>query len=104
MKIVKSICYHNPSKLIGSRRKSTRRGTGFESAKNEPNRQLFELYQSSLRASMDAPTTGVVESNSMAGVGPMSGEASDQKKNMNQAVGHSVGMSTEMGSTTLPEV
>ena len=72
---MKSICYHNPSKLIGARRKSTRRGTGFESAKNEPNRQLFELYQSSLRASVD-PATGL-ESNSLVGGGPMSGEASD---------------------------
>lgn len=101
VKIVKSICYHNPNKLIGSRRKSTRRGAGFESAKNEPNRQLFELYQNSLRASVD-PMTGL-DGNSMIGGGPMSGEASDHKKGQHQ-MGSATGLSTEMGTTTLPEV
>ena len=108
IKIVKSICYHNPGgNLIGkNRRKSTRRGTGFESAKNEPNRQLFELYQTSLRGSID-PATGLDVYSSMAG--PMSGEESAHKKNLdNMGPGHiaigSAGMSTDMGSTTLPEV
>ena len=73
---MKNICYHNPTKLIGSRRKSSNRGKGFESVKNEPNRQLFELYQSSLKASVDNNEGNF----SHLGGGPVSGEASDHKK------------------------
>ena len=51
VKRVKNICYHPPSLLKKKRR--SRRGPGFESVKNEPNRQLFDLYQQSLRMSMD---------------------------------------------------
>ena len=102
---MKSICYHEPSNLIGkNRRKSNRRGAGFESAKNEPNRQLFELYQTSLRASVD-PVTGMDANTSTAA--PMSGEASEHKRNQEMGAGYalgSAGISTEMGSTTLPDV
>lgn len=48
--LVKNICYHPPSLLRNESRKKRRKGIReILSAKNEPNRQLYELYQSSLR-------------------------------------------------------
>ena len=48
------------------------------------------------------PMTGL-DGNSMIGGGPMSGEASDHKKGQHP-MGSATGLSTEMGTTTLPEV
>ena len=53
MKLVKNICYHPPSLIKKESRKKKRKGSALGSSKNEPNRQLFELYQTSLRASQD---------------------------------------------------
>lgn len=102
VKLVKNICYHPPSLLKKSRKKSIRRGTGFESAKNEPNRQLFELYQSSLRASQEPiMVEGIMPPPTAA---PVSGQDSDRKK-LDDAHLSSVGVSSDKGGPTLlPEV
>ena len=109
VKMVKNICYHPPSLLKKSRKKSTRRGSGFESAKNEPNRQLFELYQTSLRASqqdpsamdfnssMAMPTTAGGEDSVDGGRRPGAGEGGSLAL-------HTAGQSTDMGTGMLPEV
>ena len=66
--MVKNICYHGVDKLIGKKtKKSIRRGAGFESVKNEPNRQLFELYQTSLVASGDPTSVGSARNALMSG-------------------------------------
>ena len=72
--MVKNICYHEPSILKNPSRKKKRKGTrGIDSAKNEPNRQLFDLYQTSLRASnTDANIDGLTAA-------PMSGQDSARK-------------------------
>ena len=51
VKLVKNICYHPPSLIKKESRRKKRKGSALGSSKNEPNRQLFELYQTSLRAS-----------------------------------------------------
>lgn len=44
MKLVKNICYHPPSLLKNQSRKKKRKYSAMDPTKNEPNRQLFELY------------------------------------------------------------
>ena len=68
VKLVKNICYHPPSLLGSESRKKKRKGRESDGliASNEPNRQLYDLYQTSLRASaVDAGsmmTTGAATS------------------------------------------
>ena len=102
VKLVKNICYHPPSLLKKSRGRSTKRGSAFVSAKNEPNRQIFELYQNSLRASQDQNAIDMSQS-----MGPMSNYFSENRKDTadkSRQVINSAGISTGQDSNTFPEV
>ena len=97
VRMVKNICYYPPSLLKKKGvKKSTRRTAGYESAKNEPNRQLFELYQKSLRENTGDHVTALsaMPENDLERV--KSGEV---EKGMG-----SVNASTEGGTNLLPEV
>ena len=79
IKRVKNICYYKPS-LLKKRGKKGRRtnrknlmDNGYVSASNEPNKQLFDLYQSQLRQSqMQQYTDGEPEEALESNINPMS--------------------------------
>mmetsp|Transcript_26377 Transcript_26377/g.35236 ORF Transcript_26377/g.35236 Transcript_26377/m.35236 type:complete len:121 (+) Transcript_26377:534-896(+) len=96
MKLVKNICYHPPSLLKNQSRKKKRRSSGIDKSKNDPNAQLFELYQTSLRASADPLADG------MSTAAPISGQESARKQGGEALI--SGGQSTDKGESTLPEI
>ena len=100
IKMVKNICYYPPSIIKKRGLKKNRRGSGFESAKNQPNRQLYDLYQQSLRMSVDP----LSEANPSMGAAPVSGTDSEMKMRVMTGGPPGQSQSTDLGSTHLPDV
>jgi len=108
VKRVKNICYYPPSLLKKTHRKGSRirrRGAATDSV-NEPNKQLYDMYQTSLRAS--AAQEDNERSNSepdLSNSRNIVSSATDAR-NPGQRPNplESVNESTEMKTGTLPEV